>query len=379
MMEREDLTSGFVGEEPFAGVGNVFSDLCEIYSSPSGSNRLFRCERYGRLHVLKGLKPSSMGDAFYEQALRKEFDIGYQLEHPNICRTLGWEYLPELGHCILLEYIDGITLKAFMEQGKLTRPLAYKLIAELCEALGYLHSKQVVHRDLKPANLLITYNGNNLKLIDFSLSDCDDYDVLKCPAGTRYYLAPEMLQPGTRADFRVDIYSLGVIIGEMATLLKDKRLASISRRCTRRQPEQRYGSVAEVASALAKKQVPIYRYAAMLAAGLAVAAWVGYGVVARQEKNLPAYEAFPVFGNFSGSDACRRVLADERIRLFRSENDTIGGRRMKRTEQDSLRLITRLREALDAEFPLLSQRQSAAYDRLWQQLLKEASELLAAE
>lgn len=377
MMENEDLTSGFVGEEAFAGVGNAFSDLCEIYSSPSGSNRLFRCERYGRLHVLKGLKPSCMGNAFYEQALRKEFNIGYQLEHPNICRTLGWEHLPELGHCILLEYIDGLTLKAFIEQGKLTRPLAYKLIAELCDALSYLHSKQVVHRDLKPANLLVTYNGNNLKLIDFSLSDCDDYDVLKCPAGTRYYLAPEMLQPGAKADFRVDIYSLGVIMGEMATLLKDKRLASISRRCTQRRPERRYGSAAEVALALGRKPIPAYRYAAMLAVGLAVAVGVGYGVIGRQEKHLPNYEAFPVFGNFSGSDACRRVLAEERIRLFQLEHDTINGQHAERTEQDSLRLVARLREALDAEFPLHSQRQSAAYDKLWQQLLKEASELLA--
>lgn len=149
------------------------------------------------------------GTVFYEQALKKEFNIGYQLEHPHICRTLGWESVPSIGCCILLEYVDGVTLKEFMQHGKLTRPVAVKIINELCSALQYIHSKQIVHRDLKPDNILITHNGNNVKLIDFSLSDCDDYDVLKLPAGTRYYLAPEMLQPDVSLDLRADIYSLG--------------------------------------------------------------------------------------------------------------------------------------------------------------------------
>lgn len=133
-----------------------------------------------------------------------------------------------------------------MQHGKLTLPLAIKIITELCSALQYIHSKQIVHRDLKPSNILITHNGNNIKLIDFSLSDCDDYDVLKLPAGTRYYLAPEIFQSGTSLDLRADIYSLGVIIGEMATLLKDKHLAAISRKCTRQKRDKRYASATEV-------------------------------------------------------------------------------------------------------------------------------------
>lgn len=68
----------------------------------------------------------------------------------------------------------------------------------------------------------MTHNGHNVKLIDFGLSDCDDYDALKLPAGTRYYLAPEALKPGQPLDLRADIYSLGIIIGEMAESLKDK-------------------------------------------------------------------------------------------------------------------------------------------------------------
>ena len=175
--------------------------MCEIYVSASGFERLFRCQRYNRLHILKALKPEYVGNAFYEQALRKEFDIGYQLEHPHVCRVMGWETLPQLGHCIVMEYIDGMTLREVMKRGLLTPVLARKFVAELCSALGYLHGKQIVHRDLKPENVLVTHNGHNIKLIDFGLSDCDNYDALKIPAGTRYYIAPEALKVGQPLDF----------------------------------------------------------------------------------------------------------------------------------------------------------------------------------
>ena len=164
-MAEEVVTSGFVDEGMFAA-GEQFSNVREFYSSASGYSRLFRCERYGKVHVLKALQPFYVNSVLHEQALRKEFNIGYQLEHPHICHTLGWEQVPGLGNCILMEYIDGVTLKELMEQGRLTDALAYKIIGELCDALSYLHQKQIIHRDLKPANILITHNGNNVKLID---------------------------------------------------------------------------------------------------------------------------------------------------------------------------------------------------------------------
>ena len=253
-MAENEVSSGFIDADVQSGEQN-FSNLTEVYVSVSGYARLFRCQRYNRLHILKALKPEYIGSDFYEQALRKEFDIGYQLEHPHICRALGWETLPELGHCIVLEYIDGITLKEVMQRGLLTPELARKFITELCSALHYLHGKQIVHRDLKPENILVTHNGHNVKLIDFGLSDCDDYDALKLPAGTRYYLAPEALKPGQPLDLRADIYSLGIIIGEMAEIL-----AAVSRRCTRRKPAERYASALEVFRSVQEKSVFLRRY-----------------------------------------------------------------------------------------------------------------------
>lgn len=373
MMAEEVVTSGFVDEGMFSA-GEQFSNVREFYSSASGYNRLFRCERYGKVHVLKALQPFYANSVLHEQALRKEFNIGYQLEHPHICHTLGWEQVSGLGNCILMEYIDGVTLKELMEQGRLTDSLAYKIIGELCEALSYLHNKQIIHRDLKPGNILITHNGNNVKLIDFSLSDCDDYDILKMPAGTRYYLAPEVLQTdGVSIDLRADIYSLGVVIGEMASLLKDKRLAAISRRCTQRKREKRYQSAAEVVMALKKKQHSVYGYAAIVAVVVAMSGAVGGLLLSEDEKaeSMP----LPVYGNVSESGACRRILADERIRL-NEENRKEQPDRETAAEADSLRLMLRLREALDADYPLPVQRRSEAYRKQWERLKQEAEAVL---
>lgn len=372
-MAEEVVTSGFVDEGMFSA-GEQFSNVREFYSSASGYSRLFRCERYGKVHVLKALQPFYVNSVLHEQALRKEFNIGYQLEHPHICHTLGWEQVSGLGNCILMEYIDGVTLKELMEQGRLTDSLAYKIIGELCEALSYLHQKQIIHRDLKPSNILVTHNGNNVKLIDFGLSDCDDYDILKMPAGTRYYLAPEVLQTdGVSIDLRADIYSLGVVIGEMASLLKDKRLAAISRRCTQRKREKRYPSAAEVVMALKKKQHPVYGYAAIVAVVVAMSGAVGGLLLSEDEKaeSMP----LPVYGNVSESGTCRRILADERIRLS-EENRKEQLDRETVAEADSLRLMLRLREALDADYPLPVQRRSEAYRKQWERLKQEVETVL---
>lgn len=367
-MESDSVTSGFIREEAVHD-GSHYRELQEVYVSASGSNRLFRCERYGRIHILKTLQARYAGSDFYEQALRKEFNIGYQLEHPNICRTLGWEQHPELGRCILLEYIDGITLKEFMEQGKLTRPLACKIVTELCNALHYLHSKQIVHRDLKPSNILITHNGNNVKLIDFSLSDCDDYDILKLPAGTRYYLAPEVLQPDAPLDLRADVYSLGIILGEMATLLGNKRMAAVSRRCTQRKPERRYSSVEEVSAALVAPVLLLRRWLWSTAV-VGVLALLGAGT-SYYYSSRP--RAFPVYGNVPYSEACRQLLHEERIRRMKASDSSASDTR----QADSLQLMNRLRQALNSEFPLPLQQQSPTYRKVWENVEREAASLFA--
>ena len=246
--------SGFIEGEPQQESAK-FTHIEEVYVSKDGYTRLFRCERLGKLHILKALQATYVGRDFYEQALRKEFNIGFQLDHVHICRTLSWEYLEGLGHCIVMEFIDGTPLSTLMGNGKLTPALARKIITEMCSALDYLHKKQIVHRDLKPSNILITHNGDNVKLIDFSLSDSDDSLLLKQPAGTRRYLAPEVLEDAP-LDSRADIYSLGIIIGEIAEQLNDRQLAAVSRKCTQRKKEDRPTHVSKVVEILYQRHFP---------------------------------------------------------------------------------------------------------------------------
>lgn len=363
-MENSLSTSDFIINDVPQTEQRQFANIQKIYLSPTGYNCIFQGERYGKIHILKTLQSDYATQVFYQKALQKEFNIGYQLEHPHICRTLGWENVAGIGQCIIQEYIDGLTLKEFMGKGKLTKELSRKIIIELCDALQYLHKKQIVHRDLKPSNILITHNGNNVKLIDFSLSDCDDYEILKLPAGTRYYLAPEALIPGYPLNSRSDIYSLGIILGEMASILNDKELALISRKCTQRSPEKRYASTSEIIDKI--KSIPKKEHSKIIPI-IAITLTVLATGLYLHTSNLQSFQpSYPIYGTTTPiSRSCRAILMEEKNHL-----------RNKKTAKDSLRITQRLKEALDKDYPLPSQRTSTTYLIQWEQIQQEISHLL---
>lgn len=229
-------------------VQNAFSNISEFYVSKSGHARLFTATRFGKRYTLKCLKPDFAYTPVYRQALAKEFEIGLQMDHPHICRTIGMEEVAGLGTVIVMEYIDGDTLKSLIDSRTLTPDMARRVTGQLADALGYIHSKQIIHRDLKPSNIMITHNGHNVKLIDFSLSDSDYFNVLKCPAGSSGYIAPEQLQPDAKPDIKADIYSFGMVVRDMARLTGDAYLRRIAAACTRRNAAERPADMAAVMS-----------------------------------------------------------------------------------------------------------------------------------
>ena len=244
-MLTEDSSSFYASpQEPEEG-SSVFLDL--IHSSESGFCELYRINSMGRFRVLKCLKTTFRGNPTYEGLLRKEFEIGYGLDHPNICQYYAFKHVEGLGNCIEMEWIDGRTLESVITLEHPGAALSDAIIDQICSALSYIHTKQVLHRDLKPSNILVTYKGDVVKLIDFGLSDSAVHSVLKIPAGTVIYTAPEVLK-GADADVRSEVYSLGLVIAALGP-----RHRLVVRKCCEPRPAMRYSSVAEVQKALRSK------------------------------------------------------------------------------------------------------------------------------
>lgn len=235
-----------------------------VHSSEGGWTEIWRIDKDGKFRVLKALKPALRGQPRYESLLRKEYEIGYSLSHTAIREVYGMVFRQDLGNCIEMEWIDGVPLDTFITNGLPSQATARKIVFQLCDALAYLHSKQIVHRDVKPSNILITHNGSYVKLIDFGFSDADAWSIHKAPAGTASFAAPELLQ-GLPVDNRTDIWSLGKCIALL--LPKEKR---IIRRCTQPRKEERYRDVSEVRNALMHR----HRVWPFLLAAAAVAAAV---------------------------------------------------------------------------------------------------------
>ena len=237
------------------------TDLELVHTSENGFNVLYRGCKNGRFFIYKALKPEYRGNPIYEDLLKKDFGIGFSLSHSNICQYYAMIDHHEIGRCIVMEWIDGCTLEDMIIRKAIDKGLARKIICEVCDALSYIHSKQIIHRDLKPENILITHNGKNVKLIDFGLSDTDSYNIFKTPAGTRIYASPEQ-KSGKSADNRSDIWALGMIMNEVSGAYKH-----VSRKCLRRDKEQRYRTAADVRRAIEGTGLRMATLSGLLIAG----------------------------------------------------------------------------------------------------------------
>ena len=218
-----------------------------IGGSLTGWSEVWLVERDGKFRVLKSLKPNYRGLPLYEGLLKKEFEIGASLSHGNICETYSFQEHPTLGNCIEMEWVDGRSLEAMKSECRKDPLLARKIILEICDALICIHSKQIAHQDLKPSNIIVTHNGNNVKIIDFGLSLEDSQSEFRVSGGTKSYAAPELLE-GKKADVLSDIYSLGKVIEQISP-----RYRKIVKRCCRQDPSERYLCVADVKEAVLKK------------------------------------------------------------------------------------------------------------------------------
>ena len=176
-----------------------------------------RCHRLNRLVAIKILKDELSKDEEFRNRFHAESQAVAKLNHPNIMSVHdvstheGTDY-------IVMELIDGITLKQYMEKkGTLNWKETLHFAMQIAKALEHAHSQGIVHRDIKPHNVMVLKNGS-AKVTDFGIARLmsQSNTLTKEALGSVHYISPEQAKGG-RVDNRSDLYSLGVVMYEMMT------------------------------------------------------------------------------------------------------------------------------------------------------------------
>jgi serine/threonine-protein kinase len=181
-----------------------------------------RDTRSGREVAIKVLSPQAAGNADSLRRFVTEARAASALVHPNILTVYEVGESP-IGPYIVMEYVDGGTVRSLLNDGALPVAKAVDIGMQAAEGVAHAHAAGIVHRDLKPENLMITSAGV-VKILDFglakSLNPEDAADAAKTAAGmiigTAAYVSPEQLRGG-KATERSDVFALGVVLFEMAT------------------------------------------------------------------------------------------------------------------------------------------------------------------
>ncbi|HEV7786237.1 MAG TPA: serine/threonine-protein kinase, partial [Thermoanaerobaculia bacterium] len=266
------------GIAPGALLGQRFEILSVLGSGGRGIVYKARDRELDDLVALKMLRRELWGDLSQLDRLKSEIKLARKITHPNVLRTHDFGEIDGVPY-ISMEYVRGVTLRYMLDQtSRLPYSAALRLAKQLCSGLGAAHAVGVLHRDIKPENLILEPTGN-AKLMDFGIArPIDRLAPAQTQAGfivgTPQYLAPEVLQ-GAEADARADIYSSGIVLYEIFTgvlpfdgptamevvvqHLRQEPAAPSSRwpeippalettilKCLKKDPEQRYRSVADL-------------------------------------------------------------------------------------------------------------------------------------
>lgn len=171
-----------------------------------------------RTVAVKMLKEEIAGDAQAVKRFINESRAVSMLSHPNIVSIYDVSVRDDLKY-IVMERVDGISLKNYMNsRGPLPPKEIMNYTAQILRALDHAHSKGIIHRDIKPQNIMLLKNGK-IKVTDFGIAKLPNAETVTMTdkaIGTVYYISPEQAS-GKKIDPRSDIYSLGVVMYEMAT------------------------------------------------------------------------------------------------------------------------------------------------------------------
>ncbi|MBI2931135.1 MAG: protein kinase [Planctomycetes bacterium] len=248
--------------------GDTFRNL-EILEvlGQGGMGIVYKARQTGldRRVALKILSPKLAGDPEFARRFTREAKALAILDHPNIVRVIDYGTERNL-YYLVMEYVDGVTLRALLNDYRLSPEETLKIVPQICEALEFAHGEGIVHRDIKPENIMVDRRGR-IKIADFGLAKMISkteppatFTHTNVAMGTPHYMAPEQCENMKQVDHRADIYSLGVVFYEMLTgevpmghflppsrrVQVDVRLDEIVLKALAREPERRYQRVREV-------------------------------------------------------------------------------------------------------------------------------------
>ena len=188
---------------------------------------IYTAKKFGKWVMIKTLKPQYRQDPRYEEMIEKEFDVRYNLAHPNIVMINDFEDIPGIGRSIVCDDVYGDTLRKLLSEGKVTRHHLEQLRHQLVNALEYIQHNHIVHPPLRPENIIFTENIGNLKLIDVGFEQ-------------RPSLSKQSISD--------DIYNYGVLLNKALDAVESPhpKLRKVAAKCVAKDVSKRYHTLSEL-------------------------------------------------------------------------------------------------------------------------------------
>lgn len=228
-MNKDKKPGAYIGKgEKLIPIEDPSGKWSELYLLPEWEEEyydVYTVKKYGKWVMLKALKPQYAENPKFRAMLQKEFDVRYNLCHPNIVMVNDLDVVPGVGLAIITDDVYGYSLRRLIDERRLTPQIVHRLETQLIDAMEYIQENHVSHVPITPETIIFTEYNENLKLINVGYDQLDQL---------------------SEQDTRKDIHSYGLIVNEVLDHLPAHlpKLRRIARKCT--DPEHPYRTVADL-------------------------------------------------------------------------------------------------------------------------------------